>query len=227
MNRLNEERSIVSWNVASGAVTTLRNTGLIGTWTLTRDGSAITVQEDITKKTDYDVIGGREWKLVTQRAGEAAREVGGEAAREVGGEAGREAGGARTLFPTLKGVTLSWADDGQHFATGRDGRVFIGSIADTLSRQLLGPAMPARGAAAPAAAADTSPAARALRARERFTVVRWSPAGDALIASNGEGLWLVDVASGNKEMVIAVPDSNTVLPRTALATLKLPLLKAV
>ena len=206
MNRLTEERSIVSWNAATGAVTTLRNTALIGTWTLTRDGSAITVQEDITKKTDYDVIGGREWKLVTQRAGEAA------------GESVGESVGARTLFASLKGVTLSWADDGQHFATGRDGRVFVGSIADTSSRQLLGPAIPARGAAAPGAPADTSAAARALRAKERFTVVRWSPSGDALIASNGEGLWLVDVASGEKEMVIAVPDSNTVLPRTALAT---------
>lgn len=206
MNRLTEERSIVSWNAATGAVTTLRNTALIGTWTLTRDGSAITVQEDITKKTDYDVIGGREWKLVTQRAGEAA------------GESVGESVGARTLFASLKGVTLSWADDGQHFATGRDGRVFVGSIADTSSRQLLGPAIPARGAAAPGAPADTSAAARAVRAKERFTVVRWSPSGDALIASNGEGLWLVDVASGEKEMVIAVPDSNTVLPRTALAT---------
>ena len=200
MNRRNEARAIVSWNVATGSVTTLRNTGLIGQWTLTKDGSAITVQEDVTKKTDYDIIGGRDWKLVTQRTGEAPS--------------------ARTLFATLKGVTLSWADDGQRFATGRDGRVFVGSIADTASRQILGPVMPARGADVPvpaAANADTSAAARAQRAKERFTVVRWSPAGDALIASNGEGLWLVDVASGEKEMVIAVPDSNSMLPRTAFA----------
>jgi dipeptidyl aminopeptidase/acylaminoacyl peptidase len=202
MNRLNEERAIVAWTVATGAITTLRPAGLIGTWTLAKDGSAITVQEDITKKTDYDVIGGREWKLVTQGTGEAA---------------------ARTLFASLKGVTLSWADDGKRFATGRDGRVFIGSISDTTSRQILGPVMNGRGGGAGAAAAapgtpDTSAAARAQRAKERFTVARWSPAGDALVASNGEGLWLVDPASGEKEMIIAVPDSNSVLPRTALAT---------
>ena len=167
MNRLNEERAIVSWNVASGAVTTLRNTGLIGQWTLAKDGSAITVQEDVTKKTDYDVIGGREWKLVTQAPG---------------------GGSGRTLFESLKGVTLSWSDDGQRFATGRDGRVFIGSIADTVRRLLVGPALPARGAVAPAAAntaatADTSAAARAQRAKERFSVLRWSPSGDAIVAS--------------------------------------------
>jgi len=211
MNRMNAERSIVAWNTATGAVTTLRATALLGPWTLAKDGSAITVQEDITKKTDYDVIGGREWKLVTQAPGDAAS--------------------GRTLFPTLKGLTLSWADDGRTFATGRDGRVFIGSIADTVSRQILGPVANGRGAGAGAAGAtgaaapptpDTSAAARAQRAKERFTVVRWSPAGDALVAQNGEGLWLVDPANGAKEMVIALPDSTTagasVFPRTQFAT---------
>ncbi len=200
MNRMNAERSISAWNVATGAVTTLKATGLIGTWTLARDGSAITVQEDITKKTDYDVIGGREWKLVTQGIGDTA---------------------SRTLFPTLKGVSLSWADDGTLFASSREGRVFVGTIADTMSRQILGPPMGRGGAAAAAAPAtppDTSAAARAQRAKERFTVVRWSPAGDALMAQNGEGLWLVDPASGAKELVISAPESTTVLPRTQLTT---------
>ena len=206
MNRMNAERSIVSWSPATNAVTTVRGNGLLGQWTLAKDGSAITVQEDITKKTDYDIIGGREWKLTTQAPGEG--------------------GAARTVFASLKGVTLSWSDDGRRFATGRDGRVFIGSITDTSSRQILGPAMPARAGAGGAAPAtpptpDTTAAGRAQRAKERFTVVRWSPAGDALMASNGEGLWLVDVASGEKEMVIAAPDSTqstAVLPRTQLTT---------
>jgi len=197
MNRLNAERAIATWTVSTGAVATILPTGLIGPWTLAKDGSAITVQEDITKKTDYDIIGGREWKLVTQSLGETT---------------------GRTLFASLKGVTLSWSDDGRRFATGRDGRVFVGSIADTASRLVLGPPMPVRGATPAPATPDTTAAARAQRAKERFTVVRWSPAGDALMASNGEGLWLVDATTGDKELIIAVPDSNTVLPRTQLAT---------
>ena len=201
MRRMGAERSIVSWTLASNTVQVIRGTGLIGTWTLARDGSAVTWQEDITKKTDYDIIGGREWKLVTQAPG--------------AGEA------PRVVFPTIKGMTLSWADDGIHFATGRDGRVFLGSILDSASKQILGPPMPARGAAAPAAPAtppDTSAAARAQRAKERFTVVRWSPAMDAILAQNGEGLWLVDLTSGEQEMIISAPDSNVVLPRTQLTT---------
>jgi len=198
MNRMNAERAIVQWTPSTGVVTTLRATGRIGPWTLARDGSAITVQEDVTKKTDYDVIGGREWKLVTQAVGDTS---------------------ARTLFASLKGVTLHWANDGRRYATTREGRVFIGSIADTSSRQILGP-VTARGgsgaAAAAPAAPDTSAAARAQRAKERFSVVRWSPAGDALLAQNSEGFWMVDVASGGKEMIVALPDSTSTAPRPQL-----------
>jgi dipeptidyl aminopeptidase/acylaminoacyl peptidase len=192
MNRMNEQRSIVSWDPATNAIRILRAEGLVGPWTLAKDGSAITVQEDITRKTDYDVIGGREWKLVTQSAG---------------------GGDARTVIPTLKGATLLWAEDGRRFVTGRDGRVFAGSIADTASRQLLGPLPDARGAAPATAGADTGAEARARRARERFAPVRWSPAGDAILASNSDGLWLVDVASGAREMIQATPDSTSLAPR--------------
>lgn len=200
MNRMNAERSIVSWTLASNAVQVVRGTGLIGPWTLAKDGSAVTWQDDITKKTDYDIIGGREWRLLTQAVGAS--------------------GTPRTVFPTIKGVTLSWADDGVHFATGRDGRVFLGSILDTASQQILGPPMPVRGAAAPAAATplDTSAAARAQRAKERFTIVRWSPATDAILAQNGEGLWLVNLPSGDKELIVSASDSNATMPRRQLAT---------
>lgn len=186
MNRFNAERAIVSWNLADsgvGAIRTLHPTSLIGQWTLARNGSVITIQEDVTKKTDYDIIGGREWKLVS-RSHEATR----------------------TLFPSLKGVTLSWSDDGVHFTTTRDGRVFLGSTADTISRQILGPV--AARAGAPATPPDTTPAGRAQRAKERFAVVRWSPKGDAILAQNSEGLWLVSLTTNDKEMVVAVPDTT-------------------
>ena len=193
MNGMSAARSIVSWDPASGSVVTVLGERRIGAWTLSRDGASVTVQEDITKKTDYDVIGGREWRLVTQATGSAA---------------------SRTLFPTLKGVTLQWAEDGQRYVTGRDGRVFVGSIADTVNRQLLGPPATNDRVVLAAAPADTSAAARAQRAKERFTPVRWSPAGDVILASNGEGLWIADIATGNKEMILAVPDSNSMAPRT-------------
>jgi dipeptidyl aminopeptidase/acylaminoacyl peptidase len=198
MRRMSDERSIVLWEPGAPQVRTVHTEGRIGSWVLAKDGSAITVQQDITKKTDYDVIFGREFSMVTQSLG--------------GGE-------ALTLFPTLKGYQVQWAEDGTRYVYTREGRVFVGTIADTVRRQLLGPAratgVPSGAAAVPP---DTSAAARAQRAKERFSAVRWSPAGDAILASNSEGFWLVDVASGEKEMIVPLPDSTSMAPRPALAT---------
>ena len=198
MNRMAQERSIVLWDLSGPTVRIIQPEGRVGTWTLSKDGTAITVQQDITKKTDYDVIGGREWQLVTRQT--------------AGGD-------ARTLFPTLRNTQIQWSEDGSRYVFTRDGRVFVGTIADTVRRQLLGPTTPARsggGGAAEAPATDTSAAARAQRAKERFSVTRWSPAGDAILASNSEGFWIVDVASGSKEMILPLPDSTSLAPRPSL-----------
>jgi dipeptidyl aminopeptidase/acylaminoacyl peptidase len=192
MNRMNQERSIVLWDVGTPTIRTIQPEGRIGTWLLSKDGTAITMQQDITKKTDYDVIGGREWQMVTRPT--------------AGGE-------ARTLFPTLRNTQVQWAEDGSRYVYTREGRVFVGTIADTVRRQILGPAAGRSGPAADAPAADTSAAARAQRAKERFSATRWSPAGDAILASNSEGFWIVDVATGTKEMIIALPDSTSMAPR--------------
>jgi len=196
MNRMNQERSIVLWDFGAPTVRTIQPEGRIGAWLLSKDGSALNVQQDITKKTDYDVIGGREFQLVTHPT--------------AGGD-------ARTLFPTLKNIQLQWSEDGSRYVFTRDGRVFAGTIADTVRRQLLGPTTPARAAGATETPpADTSAAARAQRAKERFSVTRWSPAGDAILASNSEAFWIVDVATGAKEMILALPDSTSMAPRPQL-----------
>ena len=190
VSRMSNMRSIVSWDVTSGAVKTLYPTVLVGPWTLSKDGAAITVQEDISKHTDYDVIGGREWRL-------ASRSV-------------TSSGPSRILAASLKGVTLSWAADGKRYTYAKDGKVFIGSIADSGRRQILGAAGDARGAT------DTSAEAKAVRDRERYAVSRWSPTGDAIVASNRDGLWIVDIASGSKELLAALPDSTSSAPRPQL-----------
>src|SRR4029453_421965 len=111
------------------------------------------------------VIGGREWQLVTRQT--------------AGGE-------PKTLFPSLRNIQLQWSEDGSRYVFTREGRVFVGTIADTTRRQLLGPTGPARSTASTTETppADTSAAVRAQRAKERFSVTRWSPAGDAILASN-------------------------------------------
>jgi hypothetical protein len=190
IGRLSAERSVVSWDPATNTVTTLVPWSPASQWTLARDGSVVTVQEDITKKTDYDVIGGREYRLVTRTSADAP---------------------VRTLAATLKGATLQWADDGKRFALTRDGKVFIGSTADTVLRQLLG----AKGDTKPVA--DTGADARAAREKERFTATRFSTDGTQLLASNRDGLWVVNIATGARDQVAVFPDSTSSQPRPTLA----------
>jgi dipeptidyl aminopeptidase/acylaminoacyl peptidase len=85
--------------------------------------------------------------------------------------------------------------------------VYVTQIGDSTPRMIAG----ADTGRAPAA--DTTEAARAARANQRFSVVRWSPRADALLLSNRQGLWLADAASGSRELILAVDDSLPTSPR--------------
>ena len=198
MTRMPAHRAIVSWDIATGAIKTLAPEAVLGPWTLAKDGSAITTQEDLTKKTDYEASGGgREYKVVTQSL---------------------TGGSPRVLFPTTKGIQIQWADDGVHYMFGQDGKVFLASITDTTRRQILGPVGPASPANADSAGAAGGRGGGGRGGRggggggangvDRFTPVCWSPTGDAIAASNRQGIWVVDINTGTKEMVMAAPDTN-------------------
>ncbi|MEO5816413.1 MAG: prolyl oligopeptidase family serine peptidase [Gemmatimonadaceae bacterium] len=186
-------RSVVSIDVATKQVREVLPEALLGNFDLTADGRDVAVREDITKKTDYDVIFGREEKLVV-------RPVVCAAPCEV-----------KTVFPSLKGMTLAWAMDGRRYAYSKDGKVFVGSIDEKEPRQVAGPVGDPK-----KTETDTSKAAKDQREKERFSLVRFSPTGDAVVASNKEGLWLVDPAKPDKRLIIASNDSNPEMPRVAV-----------
>ena len=185
MRRLGNVRAIYSLDVASGRATELLPERMVAQYALTEDDSLITWQEDITKKTDYDVIFGTENKLVSR---------------------GVQGGNPVTVQPTLKGLSVSWASDGRRYAYAKEGRVYVTRIGDSLPRQIAGADT---GRATP----DTSAAGRAARANQRFSVVRWSPRGDALLLSNRQGLWIADPAAGTRDLMLAIRDSVPTEPR--------------
>ncbi len=196
LRRRSARRAIVAYDLEARRLRELLPERMVTAWTLAEDGSVLAYNEDVTPKTDYDVIFGTETRLVARAL--------------AGGDT------ARVVMPSLKGVTLVWARDGRRFAYAKDGRLFVGSVADTVRRQIAGDtarATAAAGAAAGAAPADTSKEARDRRAAERFTPVRWSPAGDAIVASNRQGLWVLDLGSGARELVIETSDSLAQSPR--------------
>ncbi len=178
-------RSIVTIDVATGAARERVPESMIASYTLAEDGSAVSFAQDVQKKTDYDSFNS-------------------ETSLRVRDSSGAE----RLLRPSMKGMQFAWAEDGRHFAWSNNGRAYVGSIADSSSRMIAGAAEPKRGETP-----DTSKAARDRAALERFSVVRYSPANDAVLLSNREGLWLADVAAGTKEKIIAASDSDEALPR--------------
>lgn len=162
----------------------------LSNYTLAEDGSAITFARDIVAKTDYE--GG-----------------GGESSLRLRDSAGVE----RVLYASTKGMQFQWADDGKRYAYANAGRVYVASIADT-SKKLIAGAPEGRRGETP----DTSKAARDKAALERFSLVRFSPIGDAVLVSNREGMWLADARTGTREKIVETSDSSETLPRVSLAT---------
>ncbi len=180
--REGNRRAVASWHVASQRVTTLIPEGLISSWGVSPDGNALWWNDDITKKTNYETIMGRDERLLARVAGDTA---------------------PRVLFPAVRGVTVQWAEDGRRYFYARDGAIWMGRLAehgsaDTVRRRLLAPdSIPA---------SDTSREARTRRASSRWSLVRTAPRGDAFIAQRTDALYLVDTL-GRTTRIVALPDS--------------------
>lgn len=189
IRRAGNVRSVMTVDVATGQASEAVPETALANFTLADDGSAITYAQDIVAKTNYEG-GGSETTLRTRNS----------------------AGAERVLIATTKGMQLQWAEDGRHYAYSTGGRVYLASIDDT-SKKLLAGAPEGRRGETP----DTSKAARDKAAAERFSVVRYSPTRDAVLVSNRAGMWLADVNTGVRELVVATDDSSETAPRVTFA----------
>lgn len=197
LRRMGSEASLAAFVFGSGSAGStveILPATKFGNFEIAEDASHLVYNEDITKKTDYDVIFGTENQLVLRKLSCTSDCT-------------------RTLLPSLRQTTIQWARDGRRFAYSRDGRVYLATTSDTTKRQIAGPP-PVAGARPDTA--DTSSAAREQRQKERFAVVRYSPPGDALVLSNSEGLWLYTIADSARTLIVATSDSNPGVPRTQL-----------
>ena len=184
LRRTESIRSLVAYGVSAGRSREVVPETRISNYRLLEDGSAFTYAEDITKKTDYETIFGVDNQVQTVSA---------------------QGGTARTILKSTTGLTLQWSRDGKTFAYSKDGKVFVGSIAGGDPRRIVGEQD----------TKDTKDSKDAKDTKEdaKFTVVRVSPRGDRLVASDKRGLWLVDASSGAKELFIATPEDDKEAPR--------------
>ena len=181
IRRLSLRQSLAVWDANTGRVEEILPEAMFDAFAMTADGGTIRFTEDITTKTNYEEIFGREGslKLRALRGGET-----------------------RTLMASTKGVTFRWSGDGRAYVYAKEGRTYFGTVEGGEPRKLTGLDEPAPGQRAEAEPADTaaSRAEREQREKERFTPVQLSHDGAWLIASNKEGLWLIDTTTGTREM---------------------------
>lgn len=183
LRRQGNVRAIGTIEVATGRYTELLPEMMVESYQLTSDDGTLVYESDITRKTDYDVIFGTDARLVARQLRD---------------------GTTTEVLPLLKGINIQWSDDGRHYAYAKDGRIWLGALGEA-ARKIAGPD-------SGRADADTGSAARARRAAERFSLARIAPDGQAVLASNPKGYWVIDGA-GSRTLVVESGDSLPSLPR--------------
>ncbi|HKG20465.1 MAG TPA: prolyl oligopeptidase family serine peptidase [Blastocatellia bacterium] len=199
LRRMSSLRSIATVDLKTGKTSEFLPETMLSSFEASEDGSFIAYFEDKTKKTDYDVIFGVDNQVQILKTG--------------GGQ-------PRTMLKSTKGLSLIWSGDHLRYAYSKDGNLFFGSIDDKEPRQLTGK-KPGEGEKKDGPADriadkpkdDSSEGEKQKRDKERFSAVRLSPKGDALIASNKEGFWLIDTATGGKELFLKMAEEDKEAPR--------------
>ena len=198
LNRSARTRSIAALDPRTGTVRAILPQGRVTSYQVARDGSFLTVMEDVTEKTDYDSIGGSDniLKYVDARSGES-----------------------RVILPAkeLKGLSLRWSDDGRWFAYAKRGEIFVQSVDGGKPRSLT--PKPAASKAtdtageAPVAPADPKPGDEPKKDEESFSPVSFSLDGSRLLASSKKGWYVITVASGARELIVPMEDDEEKNPR--------------
>jgi dipeptidyl aminopeptidase/acylaminoacyl peptidase len=198
----------VVWEISANKVTELAPELPVVSSRLTRDGRFLVFERDVTEKTNYDVIGGTKNQLETIPL----------------------AGGTpRVLLKPAEQRSLVWTTDGKTLAYAEKGDVFVMGFDDKEPRSLT---------------ADKEPADKTDKAKEdktvekkkkqTFGVSRFSPDGGLLLctstrpqadedkdkpakpANPPRQYWLLNVKTGDKEMIYELPEKEEDRPNLQL-----------
>ena len=193
LRRRSLDRSVVAWDVKTHETVELLEPSMLSSYRVAENGQFLTLQQEIGKKTDYDLIGGGEDQVSVMPLAAGAK--------------------PRVIVKSTKGLTLLHSRDDRFYAYTKDGAVFFASIDDKEPRQILGPKKPP----ADAPKVDADDKAKEEKSKDRFTAVRLSSKGDRMVASNKEGLWLVETASGARELFLKMSEDDKLAPRYQVA----------
>ena len=199
LSRENRWRNVAEIDVTSGAVSERVPERKLSSVLLPRDQATVILQDDVTEKTDYDVIGGTTNQIVAWTKGEAE---------------------PRTILAAkdAKGLTLRWSDDGRAFAYAKQGEVFVGSLAGGEPRNLTPKPKPADDAKAKP---DTKPVLtpdekKETEQAESFSAGPISRDGSKLIVTSSKGWYVVNAADGTRKQVLTLEKDEEKNPRVSL-----------
>src|SRR5260370_5189694 len=187
MRRLSLEESIGAYDTASAKVVEIAPPSLIAGFSVAEDASYLIVNNDIAKKTEYETLGAGEARGDLLPTGTGAK--------------------TRTLIPSTKGVALVWSRDLHSLAYSKDGAVYFSAF-DTKGLTDKEPRLIAGKKKEDTPKDPEQDASDNKAKKESYTAERISPKGDYLVASSQDGLWVVDTATGKKELFVKMPEED-------------------
>jgi dipeptidyl aminopeptidase/acylaminoacyl peptidase len=190
LGRQANRRSIVAIDAATGAARTILPETRLSSYQFARDGSFLTIMEDVTQKTDYDVIRGSENVLKRVEA---------------------MTGDSRVVLAAadLKGLTLRWSADGRRFAYAKRGEAFVQDVEGGKARSLTPRPEKTEKAEKPEPDPEKTEKAEA----ESFTPVSFSRDGGKLLMTSRKGWYVVNVADGARELIVPMDEDEEKNPR--------------
>jgi dipeptidyl aminopeptidase/acylaminoacyl peptidase len=187
LRRMNLSKSFVTYDLKTAKVNELLPEMKLSSIRIVGDGSSIVFAEDITKKTDYDVIGGTDNQLYLMNTATKDK---------------------RIIIKSAKGLNIFWSEDNSRYAYAKDGSIYIASVDDKEMKQLTGKAPDSTNIKK-----DTiATAGNEKKEKEKFSIVSMSPKGDWLVVSNKEGRWLMNASAGEKELIVKIAEDDKEAP---------------
>jgi dipeptidyl aminopeptidase/acylaminoacyl peptidase len=190
VRRLSQLRSIAAYNLTTGLTREILPEKRLNSADLAHDGTFVTYFEDITKKTDYDVINGTDSQVQLLPLG---------------------AGPTRTVIKSTKDLRILWSRESRHYAYAKKGDIYFASVDDKETRQLTG--KEDKPEKEPAAAETSGAEADKAKEKESFSVVQVSPRGERLVISSKKGLYLLDTATSARELFVPMDEEDPLSPR--------------
>jgi len=183
-------RSVGQVDVTSGQVTVRVPERKLTDYRVSRDGSFVLFQEDVTEKTDYETIRGTDNRLLAWKQGEAE---------------------PRELMPAkdMSGLRPLWSDDGKAFAYAKQGQVYVRGIEDAEARNLTPRPKPPAGEPPVTTPDERDEANRP----ESFSVGSFNRAGTELLVTSRKGWYVVNLADASRRQIVTLDPEDDAAPQ--------------